>query len=371
MALTISNAYRLRLERGEIAPDPGQGQGLHALAELEEELNAAGEPSRLRLFGRPKAPRGIYLWGPVGRGKSMLMDLFFQTAPVAKKRRLHFYAFMAEVHALIDAWRKGDPAARRARFGQARGDDPIVPVAELIARDARLLCFDELQVADPADAMILGRLFGALLDAGVTVVATSNRAPADLYQGGVNRQLFTPFIDQVVSRMQVIKVAGARDYRLERLMGMEVYFAPITREAETAFDSLWRGQLNGDDEAATSIEVLGRRMRLPRAAGNLLRTPFADLCATELGPQDYLALAGRFHTLFLEDVPVLGPDERNEARRLVWLVDALYEARTRLVMLAQAEPEALYARGDGSFEFERTASRLEEMRSAAWLEAGE
>ena len=343
---------------------------MEALARLEGDLNGVGEASIISLFRRHPQPRGVYLWGPVGRGKSMLMDLFFETAPVEKKRREHFYAFMAEVHGLIDAWRKGDHAVRRATFGQARGDDPIAPTAGLIASKARLLCLDELQVADIADAMILGRLFEALFADGVVLVATSNRPPRELYQGGINRELFLPFVEMIEQRLEVMEIAGGRDHRLERLRGEQVYFSPITRDTEAAFEALWRGQLDGAAETGATLEVMGRKMRLPRAAGGLLRGSFASLCGQALGAQDYLAITGRFHTLFLEDVPRLGPDKRNEARRLVWLVDALYEARTRLVVLAEAEPSALYPAGDGSFEFERTASRLEEMRAADWMAGG-
>jgi cell division protein ZapE len=371
MASTVRSAYRELIQRGEIAPDPGQEAGLEALASLEDELNALGEPSIRSLFGRRQQPRGVYLWGPVGRGKSMLMDMFFSTAPIEKKRREHFYAFMAEVHGLIDAWRKGDAAERRARFGQAKGDDPIAPTAELIASKARLLCFDELQVADIADAMILGRLFEALFANGVVLVATSNRPPQELYQGGINRQLFLPFVDMLEQRLQVVRIAGERDHRLERLKGERVYFAPITAETEAAFEALWRGQLDGAPEAGATLEVMGRKTHLPRATGGLLRASFASLCGQVLGAQDYLALAARFHTVFLEGVPQLGPEMRNEARRFVWLIDALYEARTRLVVLAGAEPSDLYPAGDGAFEFERTASRLEEMRSSDWIDGGD
>ena len=370
MSDTLSTAYRQRLELGDIEADAGQARALDALVRLEADLNARGEPSFLARFRRPgdDGIQGVYLWGPVGRGKSMLMDLFFATAPIAKKRRDHFYAFMAEVHGLIKAWRAGDAAARRAQFGNAKGDDPIAPVAELIASQAQLLCFDELQVSDIADAMILGRLFEALFARGVILVATSNRAPDDLYQGGINRQLFEPFIDMLKARMQVVTVAGPRDHRLERLRGRQVYFSPANAANRAAFDGLWRGQLNGGGETGVEVDVLGRRLDFPHAAGGLVRATFQALCGETLGSQDYLAVAAQSHTVFLEDVPVLSPDRRDEARRLVWLIDALYEARTRLVVLAAAEPDNLYPKGDGSFEFERTASRLQEMRSAAWME---
>ena len=324
MPQSVRRAYRERLSSGEIKPDAAQEAAVEALARLEGELNAAGEPSfGLSLFRKPRAPRGVYLWGPVGRGKSMLMDLFFESAPVVRKRRVHFQVFMAEAHALIDAWRKGDHAARKAKFGQAKGDDPIVPVAELISEPTRLLCFDELQVTDIADAMILGRLFEALFERGVTLVATSNRPPDDLYKDGINRQLFLPFIAMLKEKLEVVGVRGPTDYRLDMLGAAQVYFTPIEPETEAAFDELWRDLLGGADEIGATLEVLGRKLRLPRASGGLLRASFASLCGQALGPQDYLAIAGRFHTLFLEDVPKLDGGDRNEARRFVWLIDAL------------------------------------------------
>jgi cell division protein ZapE len=365
--VTLRTAYRERLRLGEIEDDPGQQAGIEALARLESELNALSEPSFFSRFWKQEPARGVYLWGPVGRGKSMLMDLFFQTAPTPKKRREHFYAFMAEVHGLIDAWRKGDAAERKARFGQAKGDDPIAPTAELIASKARLLCFDELQVADIADAMILGRLFEALFANGVVLVATSNRPPDELYQGGINRQLFLPFIEMLKDRLDVVELGGPVDHRLERLRASRVYLTPIDAETTAEFDALWAGQLNGDPETGANVEVLGRTMHFPRASGGLLRASFASLCGQALGSQDYLAIAQRFHTLFLEAAPRLTTDQRNEARRFVWLIDALYEAHVRVVVLADGEPDELYPKGDGAFEFERTASRLHEMRSADWM----
>ena len=368
MPPTLTAAYRDRIASGQLKPDAGQQAGLEALARLERDLAAQGEPG-FSLFRKPRAaPRGVYLWGPVGRGKSMLMDLFFASAPAARKRRVHFQAFMAEVHGLIGEWRKGDAAARKAKFGQAKGDDPIAPAAELIASQARLLCFDELQVTDIADAMILGRLFEALFSHGVTLVATSNRTPDDLYKNGINRQLFLPFIDMLKTKLEVVSVAGPTDFRLDRLRGARVYFSPIDTAAETAFDALWRDMLDGAEALGATLDVLGRKLRLPHAAGGLLRASFVSLCGTALGPQDYLAIAERFHTVFLEDVPVLEPAKRDEARRFVTLIDVLYEADAKLVVLAAAEPDALYPAGDGAFEFERTASRLYEMRSSAWLE---
>lgn len=368
MSQSLRSAYQARLDQGALKPDPAQAAAVEALCRLEAELNAQGEPSFLAFLKKPKAPRGVYLWGPVGRGKSMLMDLFFETAPAAKKRRAHFYAFMAEVHGLIDQWRKGDAAQRKQLFGHAKGDDPIAPAAALIAAQARLLCFDELQVTDIADAMILGRLFEALFEAGVTLVATSNRPPGDLYKDGLNRQLFVPFIDLIGEKLDIVSVQGPNDYRLDRLRGAEVYLAPADPGRRQAFDALWASLLDGAVETGAVVEVLGRKLSFPRATGGLLRAAFDDLCAAALGPPDYLAIADRFHTLFLEDLPRLDASLRNEARRLVTLIDALYEAGAKLVVLAQAEPDDLYPAGDGAFEFERTASRLQEMRSAAWLE---
>jgi len=371
MASALKAAYAARLERGEIRPDPAQAAGLAALARLEGDLAAArpvaGVGSLFRK-AQPVSQRGVYLWGPVGRGKSMLMDLFFETAPVAARRRTHFHVFMGEIHRLIGAWRKGDAAARKARFGQHKGDDPIPPVADVVAKSATLLCFDELQVTDIADAMILGRLFEALFARGVTLVATSNRVPADLYKDGINRQLFLPFIDMIEQRLEVVRVAGPHDYRLDRLRAAGTWFSPNDPDNARAFAALWREMLGGEEEVGAELEVLGRRITLPHAAGGLLRSSFASLCSTALGPNDYLALAEAFHTVFLEDVPKLTPSRREEARRFVTLIDALYEARTRLIVLAEAEPFRLYPEGDGAFEFERTASRLQEMRSASWLE---
>jgi cell division protein ZapE len=362
-------AYAQRLSSGEMQADAGQAGAVDALDRLESELSEAKTTGIAALFRKPEPVRGVYLWGPVGRGKSALMDLFFETAPVQPKRRVHFHVFMAEVHALVNAWRTGDQAARQARFGTHKGDDPVAPTAEVIAKGARLLAFDEFQVTDIADAMILGRLFEQLFARGVTVVATSNRAPDDLYKNGLNRQLFEPFIAMLKERMDVVEVAGARDYRLDRLRAAGTWFSPIDADNEASFDTLWRQMLGGDAETGATIEVFGRREHWPRAAGRMLRAHFQSLCGEALGPNDYLAIAARFDTLFLEAVPRLRPEDRSAARRFATLIDTLYEAHARLVVLAAAEPSKLYPEGEGSFEFERAASRLEEMRSAAWLEA--
>lgn len=369
MPSALEAAYDARLTAGDIRPDPAQEPGLRALVRLEADLAGAGNGNRLKaLFRKPQGQQGVYLWGPVGRGKSMLMDLFFATVPVEKKRRTHFHVFMGEVHRLIDAWRKGDAAARKARFGQHKGDDPIAPVADVVAERARLLCFDEFQVTDIADAMILGRLFEALFARGVTLVATSNRAPDALYKDGINRQLFLPSIDLLKSRLDVVRVAGGHDYRLDRLRAAGTWFSPDDPDNQRQFEALWRDMLGPEEETGATLEVLGRKITLPHASGGLVRASFASLCSVALGPNDYVALAEQFHTVFLADVPKLTPARREEARRFVILIDALYEAHARLIVLAEAQPAELYPAGDGAFEFERTASRLEEMRSADWLQ---
>ncbi|HWE46002.1 MAG TPA: cell division protein ZapE [Caulobacteraceae bacterium] len=367
MPQATRQAYKRLLKEGQIKPDPGQARAVEALSRLEGELGRLKDPA-LPFLGPPAPPRGLYLWGPPGRGKSMLMDLFFDAAQVAKKQRYHFQVFMAEVHGLIGEWREGDAAARKARFGTHKGDDPIRPVAELISKKARLLCFDELQVTDIADAMILGRLFEALFDLRVVLVATSNRPPDDLYKDGINRQLFTPFIELIKRRCQVVEMDGPCDFRLDRLRGAKVWFTPLTPDNAEAFDALWRDMTSVTREIGAHVEVLGRTLFFPRAAGGMLRASFRDLCVEPLGPQDYLAIAGRFPTLFLEGVPRMDTSQRNEARRLVTLIDALYEAQTKLVVLADGEPDDLYPAGDGAFEFERTASRLQEMRAQDYVE---
>jgi cell division protein ZapE len=371
MASALQAAYDARLSAGEIRPDPAQAEGLRALIRLEADLAAAPATGGLKgLFRKPESERGVYLWGPVGRGKSMLMDLFFEALRVEKKRRTHFHVFMGEIHRLIGEWRTGDAATRKARFGQHKGDDPIVPVADLVAEGARVLCFDEFQVTDIADAMILGRLFEALFARGVTLVATSNRAPDALYKDGINRQLFVPFIDLLKSRLEVVSVAGGHDYRLDRLRAAGTWFSPIDPDNRRSFEALWRDMLGPEAETGATLEVLGRKITLPHASGGLVRATFASLCSVALGPNDYVALAEHFHTVFLEDVPKLNASRREEARRFVILIDALYEAHARTIILAEAQPDQLYPAGDGSFEFERTASRLEEMRSADWLAEG-
>ena len=362
MTSRIRNAYDIRVEEGVLTPDPAQQQVIAALERLETDLARKG------LFGRAPEVRGVYLYGPPGRGKSMLMDLFYSATPEPRKMRAHFHAFMARIHDLVRQWREGDAKTRKAVFGTQHsrkgGDDPIPPVARLIASEARLLCFDELQVTDIADAMILGRLFEALFEDRVVLAITSNRAPEDLYKNGVNRQLFTPFIDIIRERCEVVPTAGARDWRLDRMTSAQVWHTPDDR---AGFEDLWRELKGGEPEEPAHLTVLGRDVKIERTVGSMARATFAELCARPLGSQDYLAVAQRFHTLFLEDVPILSSANHHEARRLVTLVDALYEAKTRLIVLAAARPEALYTEGVGAFEFERTVSRFNEMQSKDWL----
>lgn len=364
---SIKSAYRNLLKSGELKPDPAQKAAVDALCDLQNALQTRGLAA---LFAGAR-PAGLYLWGPPGRGKSMMMDLFFDNIRIAPKQRVHFHAFMSQVHHLIRKWRESDAAGRKAVFGAYKGDDPIPPVARLLAAQAQLLCFDEFQVTDIADAMILGRLFEALFANKVVLVATSNRPPDDLYKDGLNRDLFAPFISMIKTRLKVIEVAGPKDFRLDRLRGAKTYFFPTTSpEARAGFDALWRDMTRLNSEREAALTVNERKLILKRAAGPLLRATFAELCGEANGPADYLAIAERFTTVFIEDVPILSPANRNEARRFVTLIDALYEASAKTVILAEAEPARLYPAGDGAFEFERTVSRLEEMRSDDYLSRG-
>lgn len=363
---SIKSAYRNLLKSGELKADVAQKAAIDALCDLQNSLQNRGLLGGL--FGGNGGGEGLYLWGPPGRGKSMMMDLFFDNVRIEAKQRIHFHAFMSQVHHLIRKWREGDAAARKAVFGTHRGDDPIGPVAKVLAKSAQLLCFDEFQVTDIADAMILGRLFEALFAQRVILVATSNRPPDDLYKDGLNRDLFVPFITMIKTRLKVIEVDGPKDFRLDRLRGAKTYFFPTTApESRAGFEALWRDMTRLNSEREAVLTVNERKILLKRAAGPLLRATFDELCATNNGPADYLAIAERFTTVFIENVPILSPNNRNEARRFVTLIDALYEASAKTVILAEAEPAGLYPTGDGAFEFERTVSRLEEMRSEDYL----
>lgn len=371
MSSRVLESYRALVAAGELKPDSEQETAARRLDQLATEL-AQQVPERRggllsRLFGRdePKpAPRGLYIWGAVGRGKSMLMDLFFAQASVSPKRRVHFHAFMLEIHERIHAHR------------QASGEDPIPAVARQVAAESRLLAFDEMQVTNVADAMIVSRLFTAIMAEGVTVVATSNRPPRDLYKDGLNRQLFLPFIDLLEARLDVLTLNGPTDYRLERLAGMPTYYVPngpeVTAKLSEAFFRLTDYPV--EDRAHVPSETIavagGRSLFVPKSLKGVAVFSFKRLCGQPLGAADYLAIAQHYHTVILVGVPVMGPERRNEAARFVTLIDTLYEYKVKLLMAADAPPPQLYTSGDGSFEFERTVSRLMEMQSADYLARG-
>lgn len=346
-----------RIDAGELSRDEAQILACEKLDELLMHLDGYEFKSGLlsRLFKRDKTPIGLYLWGGVGRGKSMLMDWFFEAAPLAAKQRVHFHAFMIDVHARINIAR------------QTIDGDPIAPVAKDIAKAAQLLCFDEFHVTDITDAMILSRLFKALWSQGVVVVATSNRPPRDLYEEGLNRQLFMPFIEMMPQHLIIHEFAGELDHRLRQLSAAPVYYSPLGPEADAGVDAAWKRLIGPAVPRVACLTVQGRDMCLRRTAAGTARTSFTRLCGQPLGPADYLRLSHAFQTLILEDVPKMGKDMRNEAKRFVTLIDALYETRTKLIMSAEVEPAELYVDGSGAFEFERTASRLIEMRSHAYL----
>lgn len=349
--------YRALVAEGKLTGDPAQERVAAALERLATALDdyQPGKKSFLGLGKAPTAPRGLYIHGPVGRGKSMLMDMFFETVDFVPKSRIHFHDFMARVHADVKLWRDKDPG------------DPIPRVAKDVAMEAGLLCFDEFQVSDIADAMILGRLFKALFESGVVVVATSNRHPRELYENGINRQLFVPTIDLIESRMEVLVLDGPIDYRLARLERGHVYFTPLGNDADTALDNVWHDLTGVAHGAPGSLDVIGRILNVPEQAKGVARFTFDQLCVAALGPQDYLALADTYHALVLKGVPQLTPDQRNEARRFGTLVDALYERSVKLICSAAVAPAGLYRAGDGAFEFERAASRLIEMQTPDYL----
>ncbi len=350
--------YRSLVSTGALAPDTAQELAAEKLQLLANRLAAYTPPglgSLLNPFTRRRAaPEGLYLHGGVGRGKTLLLDLFFEQVRFAPKRRVHFQEFMAEAHEAIDRARK-------------KAADPIASAAEEIAADAALLCFDELEVTDIADAMILGRLFQHLFASNVVMVATSNSAPRDLYRDGLNRQLFTPFIAMIEERMETHELEAAKDYRLEKLHGSDLYLVPADASARARMDANFlrlTGRERGDPVTLTHK---GRKLLVPQAALGVARFSFAELCEAPLGTHDYQHLAHSFHTLMIDGIPLLGPERRNEARRLVLLIDALYDNGVGLVASAGAEPQALHSDGDGAEGFARTASRLMEMRSEAYL----
>ena len=365
-ATGVRTAYRALVDTHELRPDPDQAAAAEKLYALRVALADEIRPGLIgRLFGaKPVAPKGLYLWGGVGRGKSMLMDLFFARATTEPRRRVHFHEFMLEIHAAIHAHRA------------VSGDDPIPAVATQVAAAARLLCFDELQVRDVADAAIVSRLFGALFDAGTTIVATSNRLPADLYKDGLNRALFLPFIALIEARMEIVALNGPVDYRLDRLGGAPTWYVPNGPAATTALsDAFFRlTDFPVEDRvhvpSATIAVPGGRTLFVPKAIKGVAVFSFSRLCRAALGAADYLAVARKFHTVIVVGIPRMGPENRNEAARFVTLIDELYEHKVKLLAAADADPADLYPAGDGAFEFERTVSRLIEMGSADYLALG-
>jgi len=362
----VLSQYRARVDAGHLSEDPVQAEAARLLDDLAARL---ANPPKGGWFSKPEPVTGLYLWGGVGRGKSMLMDLFFETAAPKAKRRVHFHEFMAEIQDLLDVWRKMPEAERKRSPWRVKGagDDPIPPVAKQVAESASLLCFDEFQVTQIADAMILARLFEQLFARGITMVATSNREPGDLYKDGINRPLFVPFIHLLKERCDVFHLSSDRDYRLDRLIAAPVWYAPLGPAAEASLDEVWTRLTSGAQAQHVTLTVKGRKLEVSCEAAGVARFTFQELCARPLYSRDYLAIAANFHTIILSGIPLLGPENRNEAARFVALIDALYEAKIKLVASAAAEPEALYPDGDGAFEFERTASRLHEMRSTDYL----
>ncbi len=351
---TLTDIYEDRVNQGELHRDPAQEAVLALFDTVAETLRKPVKKGLFGRFGKSAEPvKGLYLYGGVGRGKSMLMDLFFDGVEEPRKRRVHFHAFMQEIHALMhEARQKGV-------------EDAIVPVAEDVIKSSRLLCFDEMQITDITDAMIVGRLFEKLFEAGVVIVTTSNRHPDDLYKDGLNRNLFLPFISMIKDRMEVYNLDSETDHRQNRLQGHKTYFAPIDEAAEMAIQRVWT------DVAGTKREPLilhhkSREIVLPAFHNGVAMATFRDLCGQPLGPGDYLAISKAIRVLILKDIPRLSKERANEAKRFVTLIDALYEAGVTFIASAAAEPEQLYEAGTGAFEFERTASRLREMMSADW-----
>ena len=359
--------YEALVAAGELKPDPEQAEAARRLDQLATELETVPKRGSVlwRALGRrPDPPRGIYLWGGVGRGKSMLMDLFFGCVDMRRKRRIHFLEFMLDVHARLRVEREKEVG------------DPILPVAAALAEEVKVLAFDEIMVTNSPDAMILSRLFTELLRHGVTVVMTSNRPPRDLYKDGLNREHFLPFIDLIESRMQVLALNGPVDYRRDRLGQVETWLVPNGAEAtaELSADFFRLTDYPPEDREHVPSEELpvggSRTLHVPKSLKGVAVFSFKRLCGEARGSADYLAIARRFHTVILVGIPRLGPENRNEAARFVQLIDALYEHKVKLLAAADARPGELYPAGDGRFEFERTISRLEEMRSDAYLEQG-
>ncbi len=370
---SVLQRYRHLAETGAIQNDPAQeavAAALDGLIDRIADRRLEAKSSALgwlfaRKHPRREPVRGLYLHGGVGRGKTMLMDLFFELVPARRKRRVHFNDFMADVQDRIQKHRQA------RKDGTVKEDDPIPPVARALAEQAWVLCFDEFSVTDIADAMILSRLFSALFSAGVVLVATSNVEPENLYRDGLNRQLFLPFVDLLKRHAEVLPLDARKDYRLDRLNRLPVYLTPADAAADRQMDESWALVTGGEPVAAAEVVVKGRHVAVPLAAGTAARFTFHDLCEKPLGARDYLAIAGRFDTIFVDHVPVMDDHRRNEAKRFILLIDTLYDHKVRLVVSAAAAPGELYRgrRGHEAFEFDRTASRLMEMQSRDWLEA--
>jgi cell division protein ZapE len=369
-ASSITARYNTLVRTGAIERDPAQMALLRQLdglaAELGEHRLARKSSALGWLFGKRSpavGPKGLYVWGSVGRGKTMLMDLFFEGLPVRRRRRVHFHDFMADVHERIHAWRQ------QLKQGAVKGDDPIKPVAADLAEEAWVLCFDEFAVSDIADAMILGRLFTALFAHGVVVVATSNVEPGRLYEGGLNRTLFLPFITLLHERMEVVHLEARTDFRLEKLAGSPVFHVPANDSARRALDLAFRSLTGREHGERMTLRVKGHPLEIPQAAAGVARFDFADLCDKPLGASDYLALARDFHTIIVDRIPAMTVERRNEAKRFITLIDALYDHRVKLLASAEAEAPELYRAESGreAFEFDRTVSRLIEMRSQEYL----
>jgi cell division protein ZapE len=350
--------YNIRVARGELRSDECQLavlQHLNRLGQQISEERAKGWIPRFR--GKKSIPkiRSIYIWGPVGRGKTHVMDLFFSSVPVPAKRRVHFHAFMRDVHQRLHEARKIHASS-----------DAIQKVASDLARDIRLLCLDEMQISDIADAMIVGRLFETLLASQTVIVTTSNQPPKDLYKDGLNRALFEPFIALLESRFEVVELGGPVDYRLNRVKAHESFLTPLGPETDRKLQELWERLTDTTRGTPEAIPLLGRVLKVPQAAKACARFSFADLCEAPLGSPDYLALAQSYGTIFVEHIPVLDRSKRNEAKRFILLIDTLYDQKVRLVASSEALPEGIYSGGDHAAEFQRTVSRLREMQSAGW-----
>ena len=370
-ALSVAEQLRAMTEAGTLKADKAQMAVAdhldRVLHDLKQRRPAAKKSALGWMFAQKRKPQqpvqGLYVHGSVGRGKTMLMDLFFKLAPVEKKRRAHFHEFMADVHARIHAHRL------KLKNGETRQADPVPPVAAALREEAELLCFDEFTVTDIADAMILARLFTELFARGCTLVATSNVEPENLYRDGLNRGLFLPFIALLQRHVDVTTLNSPTDYRLEKLESLPVYVAPLDAEADRLMDLAWKRVTDGRPEVATEIAMKGRVVPVARAVDRAARFSFSELCERPLGASDYLAIAKRFDVVFIEHIPLLGPAKRNETKRFIILVDALYDASVRVFASAAAMPEALMTekKGTEGFEFDRTVSRLFEMRSADYL----